>query len=120
MSREENKATIRALYAAINTGELARIDEIFSADFVDRSTADQVPGPQGVWEYFTGLRLALPNLSITIEELVAENETVAVRTTWRGTLAGRPEGEVCRTMMQIFHLVDGRIREEWNEGADLL
>lgn len=120
MTVAENKALIRSLYDAINTGNLERIDELFAADFVDRSTAEQVPGPQGVKQYFMQLRAAVPDLFVIIEDLFGEDESVAVRTIWRGTLAESPEREATRTMMQIFRVVDGRILEEWNEGADLL
>ncbi|GHO46523.1 ester cyclase [Ktedonospora formicarum] len=118
MSSSEKKNLIRSLYEAINAGNLVRIDEVFAPDFVDRSTSEQIPGPQGVRAYFSQLRAALPDLTITIDDLFAEDNRVAVRTTWRGTLAsGR---EVHRTMMQIFRIHQGFILEEWNEGADLL
>ena len=122
MAIAENKALVRSLFEAINAGNLARIYEVFAADFVDRSTAEQVPGPDGVQQYFTRLRAALPDLYITIDDLIAEDEKVVVRTTWRGTYEGSSSAgrQVARTMIQMFRIVNNKIQEEWNEGADLL
>ena len=50
---------------------------------------------------------------------------MVVRTTWRGTHLGEYEGiaptgkHVTRSMIQIFHVKDGKLLEEWSEGKGL-
>lgn len=127
MQIEQNKAIVRLVFeSAMNQGNLEIIDEVFDPHFVDHSTADQVAGLAGVRDYFTQVRAGFPDIHVTIDDLIAEGSSVAVRTTWQGTHLGTYEGiaptgrQVTRTMLQIFRIVDGKILEEWNEGKGLL
>lgn len=119
MSPEENKAIIRRVIGEIlNRGNLSAIDDLFAPAFVDRSSPDQPPGPEGVKGYVSSVRAGFPDLRVDINDLIAEGDKVAVRTTWQGSYqSGSQAG---RTMIQIFRLADGKIVEEWNEGAGLL
>ncbi len=126
MSTTEHKRLIQRLFnEGFNDGKLAVVDELFHPDFVDRSTADQLPGIQGVKDYIWMVRTGFPDIFITIDDLIAEGDKVVVRTTWRGTHQGEYEGmmptgkRVMRTMIQIFRIVDGRLYEEWVEGEGL-
>jgi steroid delta-isomerase-like uncharacterized protein len=127
MSSEENKAIIRRVIEEIlNQGNLAAIDEVFDPAFVDRSSPDQPVGPEGVRAFVSSVRADFPDLHMDINDLIAEGDKVVIRTTWRGTYQGNygtmpPTGrQVTRTMIQIFRLANGKIVEEWNEGAELL
>ena len=119
MEIEQNKTIIRRLFdEALNQGRLELLDELFSADFVDHSTPEQRPGPEGVRDFFIEVRGRFPDIHVTIEDMVAEGNRVVVRTLWRssggiGLNAYGIEG----TLIQIFHLENGRIVEEWNEGS---
>jgi steroid delta-isomerase-like uncharacterized protein len=72
------------------------------------------------------VREGFPDMRVCIEDIVAEGEKVVIRTTWRGTHQKTYDGvpassrRVARTMIQIFHIVNGQIEEEWNEGRSLL
>ncbi len=127
MQEENNKFLIRQMYEeAINHGNIELVDTLFSSSFVDHSTLDQVTGPQGVKDYFAQVREGFPDIHVTLDDLIAVNDTVVVRTTWRGTHQGVYEGtgptgkQAIRTMIQIFRIVDNKITEEWNEGRGLL
>jgi predicted ester cyclase len=124
---EENKALIRLLFdEALQRGNLALINEMFSADFIDHSTPDQQAGPNGVKDYFSAIRTGFPDIHVTLEDVIAEGDKVVVYTIWRGIHLGIYEGvlptgrPVVRTLIQIFRIVHGRIAEEWNEGGGLL
>ena len=126
MPAEANKALMRRLFEeGFHSGKLAVVDEIFHPNFVDRSTPEQPPGTEGVKDYISMVRTGFPDISITIEDLVAEEVRVVVRTTWRGTHLGEYEGiaptskQVTRSMIQIFHVKDGKLLEEWSEGEGL-
>src|SRR5262249_437867 len=82
---EANKALIREHYdATTNAFKPAAIDRQIAADFVDHGNPGIV-GPEGVKTHIKALRAAFPDLSVTIEDIVAEGDLVAVRGTWRGT-----------------------------------
>ena len=126
MTAAENRAIILQLIEeVINEGNLALIDDLFDAGFVDRSSPDQPPGPAGVRDYIAAVRAGFPDLRVHITELIAKYNKVAVRTLWRGTHTGVYAGKaptdklVMRTMIQIFRLAHGKIVEEWNEGGGL-
>lgn len=119
MSLAENKRMLLALYKACNERDLAGIEQVFAENFVDHSTPGQAVGPEGVRAYFTMLYDAIPDLRITIDDLVGEGDRTVVRTSWQGTHAASKKA-VFRSMIQIFHISQGKIREEWNEGGDLL
>ncbi len=118
MSTTEHKRLIQRLFnEGFNDGNLAVVYELFHPDFVDRSTPDQLAGIEGVKDYISMVRTGFPDISITIEDLIAEGDRVVVRTTWRGTHLGEYEGmmptgkRVTRTMIQIFRIVNGRLYE---------
>jgi steroid delta-isomerase-like uncharacterized protein len=126
-TEEQNKALLRRLYEeALQQGNLALIDQLFSPAFIDHSTPDQPPGPAGVKAYFREIRNAFPDIQVTLDDLIAEGDRVVARTTWRGTHLGAYEGvpasgrSVTRTLIQIFLIANKVIMEEWNEGAGLL
>jgi steroid delta-isomerase-like uncharacterized protein len=117
---EANKALIRAHYDS--TGNAYRpsvIDRQVAADFVDHAQPGST-GPEGVKAQARSLRAAFPDLTVTIEDLVAEGDLVAVRATWRGTHQGAFRGvppigrriELC--CMAFWRTAGGQIRESWN------
>ena len=127
MSPEENKAVIRrVIEEMLNQGNLSITDEVFSLLFVDRSSADQPPGLEGIKGFVSQIRTGFPDLHVKIGHLIAEGDYVIVRTIWSGTHEGvyggiPPTGKrVNRTLIHIFRLQNGKIIEEWNEGPGLL
>ena len=119
MGTEQNKAIIRRLFdEALNRGKSELLEELFSADFVDHSTPEQRPGPAGVRDFFVETRSSIPDIQVTIADMIAEGNRVVVRTLWRGhnNATGKP---INGSLIQIFHLENGRIVEEWNEGGGL-
>ena len=68
---------------------------------------------------------AFPDLHFTIEDMIAEGDTVVVRYTTRGTHHGNFRGipstgkQVSGTAMFIDRLVNGKAVEQWSNGDDL-
>lgn len=126
MSINNNKTIIRRVFdEALNQGKLELVDQLFTADFVDHSTPEQATGPVGVRDFFSSVRNGFPDIHVSIDDIIAEGSEVVVRTTWHGTHLRRygsnePTGkQVSGTLIQIFYLENGQIREEWNEGSGL-
>ena len=119
MSLEENKAIVRRVIGAVNTQNLASLDELVASDFVYHMASQQIRGldvmKQGVEEEIKGF----PDLRVTIEDIVAEGDTVWVHETETGTHKGEyheiaPTGKKMTFFcVDIFRIVDGKVAEGW-------
>src|SRR6516225_2217448 len=88
---ETNKAQFRRTYEELfNQGNLANLEELIAPDCINHEVPPGVNnrGPESVRQAVTMLRTAFPDLHFTIEELVAEGETVVGLVTMRGTHQG--------------------------------
>src|SRR5437660_5416469 len=95
MSSEENKAQYRRTFEEVfNQGNLALIDELVAPDFLNHEVPPGMNnrGPESTQQVVRMLRTAFPDLHFTIEELVAEGDTVAGRVTMSGTHLGPFQG----------------------------
>jgi steroid delta-isomerase-like uncharacterized protein len=126
VSREENKALARAVVESFNQGNLDVAATYLAGDFTDHSLPPgTTAGRASAQQRWAMLRAALPDARITIDDLVAEGDTVAVRFTLRGTHTGplmgtAPTGRrVAVTGIDLNRIVDGRIAERW-ENFDTL
>lgn len=127
MSLEGNKAIIRAYVEAVwNQQQVDRAEEFMAPEFLDHaSLPGQAPGLEG-WKKKWAMYVAgIPDLRVTIEELVAEGDKVGVRRTYEGTHQGEllgvpPTGNHVQIGgISIFRLAGGKIAESW-EQVDLL
>jgi predicted ester cyclase len=71
-------------------GDLDLVDDLVAPNYVGHPSGpeDEVHGPQGVKEYIGRLREGVPDLTLTIEDQVADGDKVATRWTARGTHDG--------------------------------
>jgi len=95
-SSEENVALVRRLYEeGWGQGDIDALDDILGDDYVlhisglSRVTlpgADATNrGPAAMGETIERFRTGFPDLQVTVDDIVAEGDTVAARTTWSGT-----------------------------------
>jgi steroid delta-isomerase-like uncharacterized protein len=122
---ESNKSLIRAHYeATANRFDPDAIDEQVADDFFDHAAGARL-GPEGVKQHIQGMKAVFPDLHVTIEEIIAEGDKVAVRARWRGThsieFRGIPASHklVEFTGMVFWRITEGKIRERW-ASVDLL
>jgi predicted ester cyclase len=123
----ENKAQFRRTYEELlNGGELSVADELVAPDFVNHEAPPgKDRGPESMRGLATMLRTAFPDLHFTIEDLVAEGDTVAGRLTMSGTHEGplmemAPTGRsVHQDHMHIVRFRDGKALEHWGVRDDL-
>ena len=93
MSTEENKATVRRIInELVNKGNLAIADEVLANNYIYHFPTHDIKGPEGFKEFIGMMRTAFPDLHVTIEDLIAERETVAARFIMQGTFKGELMG----------------------------
>jgi predicted ester cyclase len=118
---EDNKELVRRVHAElVEARDPARIDEFFAPAFVSHNMPPGWPnGVDGVRRFMAMFGEALPDLTVTIDALLAEGDLVAVRTTSRGSFRGEllgipPTGsEIAVDGTDIVRVEDGRIIEHW-------
>jgi steroid delta-isomerase-like uncharacterized protein len=119
---ESNKAILRRLFEEVwNKGNLQVADELFGPNYAhhDPSTPDVGRGPEGEKKRATLYRNAFQDLRLTIEELFADGETVAVRWNCRGTHKGELSGiaptgkQISITGISIARFAGGKMVEGW-------
>jgi steroid delta-isomerase-like uncharacterized protein len=116
--REANAALVRRFMDEVWNGmNPAAADAFLAPDYVDH--AYQPPNAEGLKRMVEALRATLPDQAITIEDIVAQGNTVMLRTILRGTHRGPfrgipPTGNAVEvTVYRTFRLVDGKIAEHW-------
>jgi hypothetical protein len=101
-----------------NRGNLDLADGVLAADYVNHGglIPDLVRGPEAVKIAAVVAHLAFPGLRVTVEDLVADGERVAVRWTARGL----PDAADALAGVTFGRLVGGRITESWTywDGTD--
>ncbi len=127
-SLEQNKSLIRRFCEEVwNKGNLNVMQEIFAPDYVrhDLRPGNPPPGPEGQQRIAADFRAAFPDLRMSIDLMVAEEDMVVVRWTTEGTHSGPwggvlPTGKHARfSGVNIFRIQDGKVVELWNHRDDL-
>ena len=126
MSTEDNKALVRRTYDVINKRNLKAIDELVDPNYVGHIPAfPPVQGIEGLQQVFSTYLTAFPDMTGTIEDLIAEGDKVAARLTFRGTHTGPMMGipptgkQVTLSAMNIFRVANGKFVEQWVNSDDL-
>lgn len=119
---EANKSIFRRFVdEVINRGDLGAVDELLAEEYTEHSC--MIPGlpggREGAKQQFALLHAAFPDLSVTLEDAVAEDDRVASRSTWRATHRGellglQATGQALEfSQLEIVRIRKGRIAERW-------
>lgn len=116
-------ATARRFFGEVwGEGKLDLVDELFAPGYVGHPSGPEetVRGPGGVKEFIGRLREGVPDLTMTLEDEVADGDKVVTRWTARGTHDGElmgidPTGRTATvTGITILRFDDGgQIVEGW-------
>lgn len=104
MGAEENKAVIRQWIEARNTNNLEAAVSLWADDFQDR-----------VRQGFTGTTEAFPDVQITMHEIIAEGDKVALHWTMHGTHQGMYQDipatgkPISWSGMDLYTIANGKI-----------
>lgn len=118
MSIEENKALIRHYYDLLNERELDAVFELFSPEWVSHYTDHDMSLEQNK-QFWPTLYTAFPDISFTMEHMVAEGDKVAFQETVTGTHKGEfmgiaPTGNKVETINTcIIRIAGGKLAESW-------
>jgi steroid delta-isomerase-like uncharacterized protein len=122
-STEKNKVVARRFGEEVwGRGDLEATEDVLAEDFIEHNPAPgQGPGREGHTQVLKVWRAAFPDLTITVDDVLADGDRVALRwtgrATHRGELMGMPATgrRVTLTGIDILRIVDGRIVERWGE-----
>src|SRR5437016_5725776 len=124
MMTAENKQLARRWFEEVwNQQKRESIAKMFSADGLAHGLAAEggpLRGPQAFEAFHQAFLNAFPDLRVAIEDLIAEDDKVAIRWNVTGTLRGTglgvtPTGQSMKvTGMSILRVSKGAIVEAWN------
>ena len=123
MSLERNKQIIRQYYEDIlSKGDIGLVDELIAPDYVAHHSG--YPGYADRDAFKEVLRMhrgAMPDMQVSVADLIAEGDRVVARFTTRGTHLGHFQGtaptggKVEATGIGIHRIRGGQVVEEWFE-----
>src|SRR5947209_3862453 len=120
-----NKAVAMRVFDEIfNQGKFQVADEIYAPDFRNHGLHRSLDLKTDQ-EFVHAEKKAFPDLRISVQEMIAEGDKVAVLWTFQGTHTGSgyeglpPTGTRVEIRgMTIWRIVDGRIVEEWSSFSE--
>jgi steroid delta-isomerase-like uncharacterized protein len=127
MSTENCKAIAHRLVEEIwNQGNLSVADEIFDANFANHDDVrPEVIDLESYKQWVATGHAAFPDLCLTIEDIIAEENKIVIRYTFTGTHRGElmgisPTGkQVVMAGIDIYRIASGKIVECWVSMDDL-
>ena len=119
---DSNKNIVRRLFEEVwNKGHHAVADELFAPTYThhDSSSPELGRGPESEKKRVNLYRNAFPDIRFTVEDLIAEGETVTARWSCHGTHKGDLNGiaptgkQFTVSGMSIARFTNGKIMEGW-------
>ena len=126
MSTEEKKAQALRSWEIVNQRNPDLIEEIYPPDFVWHEPEGDIQGYEQAKQFVSTFFKAFPDISITVEDAIAEGDKVATRYTISGTHQGETEEfgpptgrQMALEGITIHRFEDGKIVEEWERYDNL-
>jgi predicted ester cyclase len=117
---EQVRATLNIFYRAF-AGEPDLLDQVVTPDWQDIPLAPgQGPGPEGVKPMIRAFKQAIPDLAITVHDIIVDGDRAGVRAAMTGTHTGEwfgvpPTGSAFTIALHEFHRVEGgRLTHTWH------
>jgi steroid delta-isomerase-like uncharacterized protein len=122
MSTEQNKILVRRFEEEVWNGRNpSRVDEFFAARHIFRAAGSPPLDREGHRQMIVHFQSAFPDGRNITDDLIADEEKVAQRWTYRGTHQGAFQGipptgrQVTLTGISIWSVEGGKIVESWHE-----
>ena len=119
---DTNKNVVRRLFDEVwNKGYLPVADQLFAQNYShhDPSTPEFGRGPESEKKRATLYRTAFPDVQLTIEDIIAEGETVTARWSCKGTHRGDLNGiaptgkQFTISGISVARFTNGKMIEGW-------
>ncbi|HTZ25935.1 MAG TPA: ester cyclase [Streptosporangiaceae bacterium] len=118
----EAEEVLAGIYEAINTGNLTLLDKFVAPGYIEHSEGFQ--GVEPFKQQISAFRTAFPDLHVSIDDLLADGDRFASRTTITGTHTGDLMGIPATGKRIMIGAVDigrvghGQAQERWG-GLDM-
>jgi predicted ester cyclase len=119
---EANKAIVRRYREIHNTNQLDKLSEVLAQDFTPHTFMQGLPwnGIESAKQvHFLG-KASFPDMNVTTDDLLAEEDKVVERWTQTQTHTGEPfmnipasNQSITFTGISIYRIADGKIVEHW-------
>jgi steroid delta-isomerase-like uncharacterized protein len=127
MSTEENKALLRRVWDEVyGQGRLDSLEGFVLDDVIAHEPSGDVRGIEDLKRYLAAYLAAFPDTSLTVEDVIAEEDKVVSRYTVRGTHKGTteeygpPTGKQTKIEgMTLYHFKTGKVAEMWDSYDNL-
>lgn len=126
MTLEENKQVAkRFIQEVFVKTDMDAVDELATDDFTPHSWGEMPPGRDSLKAAQQRVSQGLSDARMTVEDVIAEGDRVAVRLTSHGRHDGEFMGmpasgkEYTISEIHIFRIRDGQVAEHWRD-ADML
>ncbi len=127
MTPDEGAALINRFYdEGWNANNLDVYDELVTEDFVDHQAVPGLPQGRDGFKALNGMfRVAMPDVWVTVDDIITDGDKVAARWTSTGTHQGDlfgipPTGNAVKiTATVLYRTEDGRLAEGWISRDDL-
>jgi len=120
MSVEEQNAIIGQWIEAWNKHDLDAARGLLAPDYVRHdANMPEMDGPGAALEFIAGVLSAFPDLRLRVEQLIVQDDLVAVRLFLQGSHRGEFSGvpatgrEVAFESMEVFRVAGDKIAEQW-------
>ncbi len=123
---EENKDLARRSWEIVSQRNPDALEEVYTADSVLHEPDQDLQGVEEAKQYLSMYLAAFPDMSVTVEDVIAEGDQAVTRWTLRGTHQGEveefgpPTGkQIALEGITIHRIEGGKIVEEWERYDNL-
>jgi steroid delta-isomerase-like uncharacterized protein len=113
MSENHKEAIRNWVEDVINKGNLSVVDKVIHPDYVYRSPAEELRGPQAIISFIATFRAAFPDLKLRIDDLLVDGGKTVIFFTLTGTHQGNFMG-IAATGKHVT--VNGTVLSRFEEG----
>jgi steroid delta-isomerase-like uncharacterized protein len=121
MSEVNKVLVLRGWEEIVNQKNLDAFDEFYAADAVHHEPDQDLQGLEEVKQYTAMYFEAFPDMSVSVEDLIAEGDKVVSRYAYLGTHQGELQGiaptnkHIEKEGITIHRIEGGKIVEEWEQ-----
>jgi steroid delta-isomerase-like uncharacterized protein len=120
MTAEANEATIRRWIEAYNARDAQAEAAVRTPGFTAHVAGVSAPLDDEAWTGFIdSFSASFPDLRLTVEDVVASDDRVAARVSFRGTHSGAFQGipptgrQVTFSSLEFNRMANGKVAEHW-------